>query len=50
VGLVMHLFVIAYEEPTLRRSFGPEYEAYCAHVPRWFPRFRPWRDPKPERA
>jgi protein-S-isoprenylcysteine O-methyltransferase Ste14 len=42
VGLVMHLFVIAYEEPTLRRSFGPEYEAYCAHVPRWFPRFRPW--------
>jgi protein-S-isoprenylcysteine O-methyltransferase Ste14 len=42
-GLVMHLFVVAYEEPTLRRSFGHEYEAYCAHVPRWLPRLRPWR-------
>lgn len=26
-----------YEEPTLRRSFGPEYEAYCRRVRRWWP-------------
>jgi protein-S-isoprenylcysteine O-methyltransferase Ste14 len=32
-----HLFVIGYEEPTLRRLFGPEYESYCGRVPRWWP-------------
>lgn len=26
--LVTHLFVVLYEEPTLRRAFGDEYEAY----------------------
>jgi protein-S-isoprenylcysteine O-methyltransferase Ste14 len=36
-----HAFVLAYEEPTLRRSFGAEYETYCADVPRWLPRLRP---------
>jgi len=42
--LVTHLFVLGYEEPTLRRSFGAEYEEFCAHVPRWIPRLRPWRE------
>jgi protein-S-isoprenylcysteine O-methyltransferase Ste14 len=32
---VMHLFVIAYEEPTLRNTFGPSYEDYCHRVSRW---------------
>ena len=32
-----HLFVVLYEEPTLRRLFGPAYETYCAEVPRWLP-------------
>src|SRR3989304_3022564 len=27
--LATHLFVVGYEEPTLRRTFGGEYEAYC---------------------
>jgi protein-S-isoprenylcysteine O-methyltransferase Ste14 len=36
-----HLFVLLYEEPTLRRSFGAEYEDYCRRVPRWIPRLRP---------
>jgi protein-S-isoprenylcysteine O-methyltransferase Ste14 len=44
--LVTHLFVLIYEEPTLRRSFGAEYETFCAHVPRWIPRVTPWRDVK----
>ena len=35
--LVTHLFVVLYEEPTLRRLFGPEYTDYCAHVNRWRP-------------
>jgi protein-S-isoprenylcysteine O-methyltransferase Ste14 len=38
-----HVFVMLYEEPTLRNSFGQEYEAYCAGVPRWVPRRCPWR-------
>ena len=38
VWLIVHLFVLLYEEPTLRASFGSEYEAYCATVPRWIPR------------
>ncbi|HUB29761.1 MAG TPA: isoprenylcysteine carboxylmethyltransferase family protein [Terracidiphilus sp.] len=36
--VVTHLFVLLYEEPTLKRTFGPEYVAYCAHVKRWWPR------------
>lgn len=37
-----HMFVRVYEEPTLRRRCGPEYEEFCANVPRWIPRLRPW--------
>lgn len=40
VALAFHFFVLLYEEPTLRRQFGPEYEAYCRKVPRWRPRLR----------
>jgi protein-S-isoprenylcysteine O-methyltransferase Ste14 len=36
------LFVQLYEEPTLRKMFGPEYEEYCKNVGRWLPRVRPW--------
>ena len=35
---VTHLFVVAYEEPTLRRTFGKDYEAYCEKTGRWWPR------------
>jgi protein-S-isoprenylcysteine O-methyltransferase Ste14 len=35
-------FVHLYEEPTLRRQFGAEYEAYQHAVPRWIPRLRAW--------
>jgi protein-S-isoprenylcysteine O-methyltransferase Ste14 len=36
--LVTHCFVVVYEEPTLRRSFGAKYEAYCRRVRRWWVR------------
>ena len=42
VWLTFHLFVLIYEEPTLCRTYGSEYEEYRAHVPRWIPRLRPW--------
>jgi protein-S-isoprenylcysteine O-methyltransferase Ste14 len=45
--LVFHLFVVFYEEPTLRRTFGQSYDAYCASVPRWLPRRRALRPPRP---
>jgi protein-S-isoprenylcysteine O-methyltransferase Ste14 len=35
-----HLFVVSYEEPTLKRKFGAAYEDYLKKVPRWIPRFR----------
>ena len=35
--LATHLFVIAYEEPALRRNFGLEYADYCSRVGRWWP-------------
>jgi protein-S-isoprenylcysteine O-methyltransferase Ste14 len=41
--LACHVFVVAYEEPTLERTFGREYEAFRAAVPRWIPRMTPWR-------
>lgn len=36
-ALVMHLFVVVYEEPTLRGSFGDSYDRYCQRVRRWWP-------------
>lgn len=38
--LIAHIFVIFYEEPTLRRQFGESYDQYRRTVPRWIPRFR----------
>lgn len=42
VILGMNLFVAFYEEPTLRRMFGAEYDEYCRNVRRWVPRLHPW--------
>ena len=36
------LFVMRYEQPTLRRKFGADYEEYCKNVRAWIPRMRPW--------
>ena len=38
-GAVVWAFVHWYEEPTLRRQFGDEYDAYRREVPGWWPRF-----------
>jgi protein-S-isoprenylcysteine O-methyltransferase Ste14 len=44
VWLTVHLFVLAYEEPTLEGSYGDQYDRYRANVRRWIPRLTPWRD------
>ena len=36
--LIVHLFVLFYEEPTLRKQFGRQYNDYVAAVPRWIPK------------
>jgi len=36
------LFVLLYEEPTLGKMFGAEYEEYCRNVRRWVPRMSAW--------
>jgi protein-S-isoprenylcysteine O-methyltransferase Ste14 len=45
VAAGFHLFVLLHEEPSLRRRFGADYEAYCRGVRRWRPRLTPWTMP-----
>jgi protein-S-isoprenylcysteine O-methyltransferase Ste14 len=42
----VHLFVLLYEEPTLRGKFGSDYEQYCRNVNRWWPRRHSWTLPR----
>jgi len=42
VAIAVHLFVVFYEEPTLRKKFGADYVDYCRNVPRWWPRVGGW--------
>jgi protein-S-isoprenylcysteine O-methyltransferase Ste14 len=43
VGAAVVAFVRWYEEPTLQRQFGVEYEDYRRAVPGWWPRRTPWK-------
>jgi len=40
-------FVYGYEQPTLARRYGAQYEAYRQDVPGWWPRLRPARRARP---
>jgi protein-S-isoprenylcysteine O-methyltransferase Ste14 len=42
VATALVVFVRFYEEPTLLRTFGEEYEEYRRAVPGWRPHLRPW--------
>jgi protein-S-isoprenylcysteine O-methyltransferase Ste14 len=50
INLLTAAFVRWYEEPTLSRQFGADYEAYRRAVPAWLPRRRPWRGESLDRA
>jgi protein-S-isoprenylcysteine O-methyltransferase Ste14 len=41
--VVNHLYFIFSEEPGLERRFGEPYRIYKTNVPRWMPRWKPWR-------
>jgi protein-S-isoprenylcysteine O-methyltransferase Ste14 len=43
VAVTVFTFVKLYEEPTLARRYGDEYQAYRRAVPGWLPRFTPWK-------
>jgi protein-S-isoprenylcysteine O-methyltransferase Ste14 len=43
--LFFHVWVVVIEEPTLKQTFGTEYESFRTNVPRWVPRLTPWRVP-----
>ncbi len=43
VAVAVTTFVRFYEEPTLARRYGAEYEAYRNAVPGWLPRLTPWQ-------
>jgi|SRR5712692_9120346 len=34
----VHLWLVLYEEPGLKRRFGKSYDTYCETVPRWIPK------------
>lgn len=40
---IVNLFVMGYEEPTLRHQFRDDYHRYTRNVGRWIPRLTPWR-------
>jgi protein-S-isoprenylcysteine O-methyltransferase Ste14 len=43
VWLGFHLFVRFYEEPALARNHPQDFPEYKRHVPRWLPRWTPYR-------
>jgi len=45
--VIVATFVVIYEEPTLERQFGSDYEAYRRAVPGWLPRLHPWDGERP---
>lgn len=42
--IINQVYFLLLEEPGLERRFGESYRTYKAHVPRWVPRLRAWRD------
>jgi protein-S-isoprenylcysteine O-methyltransferase Ste14 len=48
VWVTVASFVRWYEEPTLGRQFGEQYQAYRRAVRAWRPRIRPWHQDQPD--
>lgn len=48
IWLAFSTFVFFYEEPTLGRAYGAQYDLYKKNVPPWLPRLTPWRGPQSE--
>ena len=44
--IINNIFFVFYEEPNLEKKFGEEYRNYKKNVPRWIPRFKPFKPDK----
>ena len=42
--IILHLFVVFYEEPRLSNQFGEDYKRYCKSVPRWMATIKPYKN------
>lgn len=42
ISIAFSTFVFFYEEPTLGRAYGAQYDEYRKHVPPWLLRLTPW--------
>ena len=40
--VLVNAFILLYEEPALKQSFGADYAEYCSNVGRWIPRLTPF--------
>jgi protein-S-isoprenylcysteine O-methyltransferase Ste14 len=38
--IATHLFIVLYEEPHLKKTFGADYDEYCRRVSRWIPKIK----------
>lgn len=38
---ILHIALVVFEEPQLKKRFGADYEQYLKTVPRWIPKLRP---------
>lgn len=43
---VQYYFIVYEEEKYLQKEFGAEYDDYCKHVSKFFPRFAPYKNNK----
>ena len=43
IWVISASFVHWYEEPTLVRTYGEQFEEYRRNVPAWTPRLTPWK-------
>ena len=41
--IINMIYFVLYEEPVLENRFGEDYRQYKEHVPRWIPRFTPFK-------
>ncbi|MFC1905569.1 methyltransferase family protein [Chloroflexota bacterium] len=44
VWFIFHLFVVCYEEPTLKKKYGEAYHRYFRTTPRWIPKLKLMKD------
>ena len=42
--LINSIYFLTFEEPSLEKRFGESYRRYKSQVPRWIPKFKPYKE------